>query len=54
MLLRTVIPNKVTKPTIEPTDKLASVMTTATTPPIKAKGRFTSANIAFRRLPIAI
>ena len=48
------MPNKVIKPTIEPTDKVAPVMTTANIPPINAKGRLTSASAVLRKLQIQV
>lgn len=46
MLLRTVMPNKVIKPTTEPTDNGAPIKITAAMPPIRAKGRLASVNKA--------
>ena len=40
-----VIPNKVTNPTIAPTDSQPPDIKTAKTPPTRQKGRFTIVNI---------
>ena len=50
--LRKLIPNSVTKPTIEPSEITAPVAATASTPPTKAKGRFTSTRTRLRTDPV--
>ena len=53
MVLRSVMPNKVTKPTSEPMDNQPLVNITASTPPISANGRFKKVINRLRKLPRA-
>jgi hypothetical protein len=54
MELRSVIPNKVTNPTSEPSDRLPPVSSAAATPPTSAKGRLASTSHRLRRLPVTM
>ena len=44
-----VMPNRVTKPTSDPTERMLPVSTTAATPPTSANGRFASTRSMLRR-----
>ena len=52
--LRNVIPNSVTKPTIEPSESTPPVANTASTPPTRAKGRLTRTSSRFRQFRVTI
>ena len=54
MELRRVIPNRVTKPTIDPSEMRPPVKATAKTPPTKANGRLIRTSIRFCQCPVTI